>query len=55
MLKDTFKAPCLVALNMYLALLNPIWRSSPVHHGTKFKLTLALKARKSSSLHTILS
>ena len=36
--------------------INPIWHIHPVHHGTKFfKFSLALKARKTSSLHTILS
>ena len=34
--------------------INPIWRSHPVHPGTKHLTFVALKARKTSSLHTIL-
>ena len=34
--------------------INPIWPSRPVHPGTKIKQFVALKARKTSSLHTIL-
>ena len=34
--------------------INPIWHSHPVHHGTKLKQFVALKARKTASLHTIL-
>ena len=34
---------------------NPIWCSHPVHPGTKTNLQfVALKARKTSSLHTII-
>ena len=33
--------------------INPIWRSRPVHPSTKFLTFVALKARKTSSLHTI--
>ena len=33
---------------------NPIWRSRPVHPGTKILQFVALKARKTSSLHKIL-
>ena len=33
--------------------INPIWRSRPVHPGTKKLTFVALKARKTSSLHTI--
>ena len=33
----------------------PIWRSHPVHPGTKILQFVALKARKTSYLHTILS
>ena len=44
------KSKCLIVTTI-----NPIWHSHPVHHGTKtFKFSLALKARKTSSLHTIL-
>ena len=34
--------------------INPIWRSHPVHPGTNFLQFVALKARKTSSLHTII-
>ena len=34
--------------------INPIWRIRPVHPGTKNFKFVALKARKTSSLHTIL-
>ena len=34
--------------------INPIWRSRPVHPGTKNLQFVALKARKTSSLHKIL-
>ena len=34
--------------------INPIWRSCPVHSGTNFLQFVALKARKTTSLHTIL-
>ena len=34
--------------------INPIWRSRPVHPGTKILQFVALKARKTSSLHTII-
>ena len=33
--------------------INPIWHSRPVHHGTKIQF-VALKASKTSSLHTII-
>ena len=34
--------------------INPICRSHPVHPGTKILQFVALKARKTSSLHTII-
>ena len=34
--------------------INPIWRSRPVHPGTKILQFVALKARKTSSLHTVI-
>ena len=34
--------------------INPIWRSRPVHPGTKNLTFVALKARNTSSLHTII-
>ena len=34
--------------------INPIWHSCPVHPGTKILQFVALKARKTSSLHTII-
>ena len=34
--------------------INPIWRSRPVHPGTKILTFVALRARKTSSLHTII-
>ena len=34
--------------------INPIWRSHPVHPGTKHFTICSLKARKTSSLHTII-
>ena len=34
--------------------INPIWHIRPVHPGTKNLQFVALKARKTSSLHTIL-
>ena len=34
--------------------INPIWRSRPVHPGANFFQFVVLKARKTSSLHTIL-
>ena len=40
--------------SLIVTTINPIWSSFPVHHGTKFKFSLASKARKTSSLHTIL-
>ena len=61
MLNATFQSPpirmgcCNTNKNsLIVTTINPIWRSHPVHHGTKiFKFSLALKARKTSSLHTI--
>ena len=34
--------------------ITPIWYSRPVHPGTKILEFVALKARKTSSLHTII-
>ena len=34
--------------------INTIWHSRPVHPSTKFLAFVALKARKTSSLHTII-
>ena len=34
--------------------INPIWHSHPVHPGIIFLQFVALKARKTSSLHTII-
>ena len=34
--------------------INPIWCSRPVHPGTFFLQFVALKARKTSSLHTVI-
>ena len=39
---------------MFVTTINPIWCSHAVHHGKKYKFSLGLKARKTSSLHTIL-
>ena len=38
--------------SLIVTTINPIWRSRPVHPGTKFLQYVALKARKTSSLHT---
>ena len=40
--------------SLIVTTINPIWRSRPVHPGTKHLQFVALKARKTSSLHTIL-
>ena len=41
--------------SLIVTTINPIWRSRPEHPGTKKVLTfVALKAMKTSSLHTIL-
>ena len=40
--------------SLIVTTINLIWHSHPVHHGKNFKFSLALKARESSSLHTIL-
>ena len=40
---------CLIVITI-----NPIWRSHPVHPGTTILQFVALKARKTSSLHTII-
>ena len=39
--------------SLIVTTINPIWRSRPVHPGTKKLTFVALKARKTSSLHTI--
>ena len=39
--------------SLIVTTINPIWRSRPVHPGTKILTFVALKARKTSSLHTI--
>ena len=39
--------------SLIVTTINPIWRSHPVHPGTKILTFVALKARKTSSLHTI--
>ena len=43
-----------ITKSLIVTTINPIWRSRPVHPGTKFLQFLALKARKTSSLHTII-
>ena len=44
-----------ITKGLIVTTINPIWRSRPVHPGTKFFLQfVALKARKTSSLHTII-
>ena len=40
--------------SLIVTTINPIWRSRPVCPGTKRLQFVALKARKTSSLHTIL-
>ena len=37
--------------SLIVTTINPIWRSHPVHPGKKLQF-VALKARKTSSLHT---
>ena len=39
--------------SLIVTTINPIWCSHPVHPGTKTLQFVALKARKTSSLHTI--
>ena len=39
--------------SLIVTMINLIWRSRPVHPGTKQLQFVALKARKTSSLHTI--
>ena len=40
--------------SLIVTTINPIWRSCPVHPSTQFfYIFVALKARKTSSLHTI--
>ena len=39
--------------SLIVTTINPIWRSPPVHPGTKKLQFIALKARKTLSLHTI--
>ena len=43
-----------ITKSLIVTTINPIWRSHPVHPGTNFFQFLALKARKTSSLHTIM-
>ena len=40
--------------SLIVATINPIWHSHPVHPGTKNLQLVALKARKTSSLHTLI-
>ena len=40
--------------SLIVTTINPIWHSHPVHPGTKILQFVALKARKTSSLHTII-
>ena len=40
--------------SLIVVTINPIWRSRPVHPSTKKFKFEALKARKTSSLHTII-
>ena len=40
--------------SLIVTTINPIWHSHPVHRGTIFLQFVALKARKTSSLHTII-
>ena len=40
--------------SLIVTTITPIWRSRPVHPGTKKLTFVALKARKTSSLHTII-
>ena len=39
--------------SLIVTTINPIWRRCPVHPGTKQLQFVALKARETSSLHTI--
>ena len=43
-----------ITKSLIVTTINPICRSSPVHPGTKFLTFVALRARKTSSLHTII-
>ena len=43
-----------ITKSLTVSTINPIWRSRPVHPGTIFLQFIALKARKTSSLHTII-
>ena len=43
-----------ITMCLIVTTINPIWRSRPVHPGAKLLQFVALKARKTSSLHTIL-
>ena len=40
--------------SLIVTTINPIWCSRPVHPGTKKLQFVALKARKTSSLHTFI-
>ena len=40
--------------SLIVTTINPIWCSRPVHPGTRLLQFVALKARKTSSLHTII-
>ena len=40
--------------SLIVTTINPIWRRRPVHPGKEVLTFVALKARKTSSLHTIL-
>ena len=40
--------------SLIVTTINLIWHSHPVHPGTNFFQFVALKARKTSSLHTII-
>ena len=39
--------------SLVVTTINPLWHRHPVHPGTKKLTFVALKARKTSSLHTI--
>ena len=43
-----------ITKSLIVTTINPIWRSRPVHPGTQKIQFVALKARKTSSLHTII-
>ena len=47
-------APMRRVCSLIATTINPIWCSRPVHPGTEHLQFVALKARKTSSLHTIL-